>query len=459
MATRENKKSELLELILEDTLDGIRKESDKKIEDLMTSFEAKIDGTKVELQNAIKECYEVIGVVPTVINTGTIDKPKKQLCHSQFRTITKILQSAKRKEKNIMIVGGAGSGKTHLVSMIADAMKLKFYPMSVGLQTTKSDLLGFIDAHGNYHTTPIREAFEKGGVLLLDEFDASHAGVATILNSLLANGHCSFPDGIITKHKDFICICACNTYGHGGTTDYVGRNRLDGATLDRFITVNVDYDKKLEESLTQNDEWYNIISKIRTNIEKTGTKLIVSPRASMDGADLLDIGFSVKDVLDMVVFKGASKDIKTKLLKGIDVSTISKKSMDIKTYTDYDIVLRYIVDDKKKEITQDDLIINTPSILDDTDTTYIDTDSGDSFRINRADKFTLYVDGDSWWINRGKKVCDSDCRAKHWYFDTETFNNYKTRYSRPNNTADILVEFVDTKGNVIDSFESPKKVG
>lgn len=455
---RENKKSELLELILEDTLDGIRKESDKKIEDLMTSFEAKIDGTKVELQNAIKECYEIIGAVPTVINTGTIAKPKKQLCHSQFKTITKILQSAKRKEKNIMIVGGAGSGKTHLVSMIADAMKLKFYPMSVGLQTTKSDLLGFIDAHGNYHTTPIREAFEKGGVLLLDEFDASHAGVATILNSLLANGHCSFPDGIITKHKDFICICACNTYGHGGTTDYVGRNRLDGATLDRFITVNVDYDKKLEKSLTQNDDWYNIINKIRTNIEKTGTKLIVSPRASMDGADLLDIGFSVKDVLDMVVFKGASKDIKTKLLKGVDISIISKDSISIKTYSDYDIVLRYIVDNDKKEITQDDLIVNTSSILDNTDTTIIKVEGEDTFRINEGNSFSLYVNDSDWWINRNKALCSGMC-GNYWYFGTETFNEYKTRYSKPNNTADILVEFVDTKGNLIDSFESLKKVG
>ena len=459
MAAKENKKSELLELILEDTLDGIKKESDKKIEDLITSFEAKIDGTKVELQNAIKECYEVIGAVPTVINTGTITKPKKQLCHSQFKTITKILQSAKRKEKNIMIVGGAGSGKTHLVSMIADAMKLKFYPMSVGLQTTKSDLLGFIDAHGNYHTTPIREAFEKGGVLLLDEFDASHAGVATILNSLLANGHCSFPDGIITKHKNFICICACNTYGHGGTTDYVGRNRLDGATLDRFITVNVDYDKKLEKSLTQNDNWYNIIGKIRTNIEKTGTKLIVSPRASMDGADLLDIGFSIKDVLDMVVFKGASKDIKTKLLKGIDITSIGKGYTSIDTHTKYDIILRYIVDYDKEEITQDDLVINTPSIMDDTDNTHIRVNSGNTFIINSHNGFSLYVDRESWWVNRNKGLCNSGMGSGHWYFDTERFNKYKKRYSRPNGTANILVEFVDTKGNIIDSFESLKEEG
>lgn len=455
---KDSNKSKLMELILEDTINSVKEESNKKIDDLMTSFEAKIDGTKVELEQAIKECYEVIGAVPTVINTGTITKPKKQLCHNKFKTISKILQSAKRKEKNIMIVGGAGSGKTHLVSMIADAMKLKFYPMSVGLQTTKSDLLGFIDAHGNYHTTPVREAFEKGGVLLLDEFDASHAGVATILNSLLANGHCSFPDGIITKHKDFICICACNTYGHGGTTDYVGRNRLDGATLDRFITINVDYDKKLEKALTQNDKWYDIIQKIRQNIDKTGTKLIVSPRASMDGADLLDAGFSTEEVLDMVVFKGASKDIKTKLLKDINIKSISKESKDTNTYTNYDIVIRYIVDADKKMITQDDLIINNPDILDDTNTTEIRVDSGRYFKINSQSTFSLYVTNSDWWVNRNAGVCSAGSGG-HWYFDAEKFNEYKTYYSKPNDTADILVEFVDAKGNVIDTFESPKKAG
>lgn len=221
-----------------------------------------------------------------------------------------------------MLVGGAGGGKTHLVGTVAEALKLPFYPMSVGLQTTKSDLLGFINATGGYNSSIIRQAYEHGGVLLLDEFDSAHAGVVTILNSLLANGHCSFPDGVITKHKDFICLCACNTYGKGGNVDYVGRNRLDGATLDRFIIVDVDYDDKLEGVLTGNDAWLKIINSIRRNAESKGVKIIISPRASMDGADLLEIGFTTKEVLEMVVFKGCDRDVQTKLLAGVDLSMV-----------------------------------------------------------------------------------------------------------------------------------------
>lgn len=320
--TEEKTESKLLGLLLEDSLSKLKTTVDEKLENVTSCIESKLEGIKVEALENIKECSKFINSdLPFLVNLGTVETPDKKVVHSAFTQIIKILSSAKRKEKNIMLVGAAGGGKTHLVGSIAEALKLKFYPMSVGLQTTKSDLLGFINANGVYVTSPIREAYEKGGVLLLDEFDAAHAGVVTILNSLLANGHCSFPDETVHKHKDFICLCACNTFGKGGNTDYVGRNRLDAATLDRFIIVNVDYDEKLEKALTNNDSWISIINKIRKNAEKQGIKTIVSPRASMDGADLLESGFSIEEVLEMVIFKGANKDIQTKLLEDIDLSS------------------------------------------------------------------------------------------------------------------------------------------
>ena len=256
------------------------------------------------------------------------------------------------------------------MSQIAKTLKLPFYPMSVGMQTTKSDLLGFINATGQYMTSCVRQAYENGGVLLLDEFDSAHAGVITILNSLLANGHCSFPDKIINKHKDFVCVVACNTYGTGANLDYIGRNRLDGATLDRFIVVDVDYDPKLEKRLTKNKEWYDTISKIRKNADSNGLKIIISPRACMDGADLLDAGFSPKEVLKMVVFKGSSEDVVSKLLKGVSLNFGKEKSpfeeesipnntptvTDFEVYEKDDIVLNvYIEEEKVKAINGFDL--------------------------------------------------------------------------------------------------------
>lgn len=295
-------------------LQSIEKRIDLKIEDIKKK--------QIQLDDYISS---LVADKPLVITLGKPAKPKKELVHPAFEKVVKILSSAKRKEKNIMFVGPAGSGKTHLAGCVAESLQLPFYPMSVGLQTTKSDLLGFVNAQGNYVTTPVREAYEKGGLLLLDEFDAAHAGVVTILNSLLANGHCSFADKIVTKHPDFVCVCACNTYGKGATMEYIGRNRLDAATLDRFIVVEVGYDKGLERALTSNPEWFDIISKVRENIDKEKIKITASPRALMDGADLLEQGFSPTEVLDMVVFKGVEEDVKAKALRNVSLNSISKR--------------------------------------------------------------------------------------------------------------------------------------
>lgn len=302
-----------LQEVVKDKIENIQTDLLERVSKLSERVDSKIDILESKIVNT-----------PLTVNIGTIEKPKNILTHKCFDTVIKVLQSAKRINKNITLVGPAASGKSSLCSQIAETLKLQFYPMSVGLQTTKSDLLGFINAKGDYITTPVRQAYENGGVLLLDEFDATHAGVVTILNSMLANDFCSFPDKIVNKHKDFVCFVACNTYGKGGSIDYIGRNRLDGATLDRFICIEVDYDSTLESSLTNNSEWLNVINKMRRNINEFGLKVIISPKASMQGADLLEAGFPIEEVLDMCIYKGLNSDTKNKLIKDIDLGIFNK---------------------------------------------------------------------------------------------------------------------------------------
>lgn len=205
---------------------------------------------------------------------------------------------------NIMLVGPAGSGKTTCCEKVSDALGLQFFPMSVGPQTTKSDLLGFVDAGGNYHTTPLREAFERGGMLLLDEMDSAHAGVLTVLNSLLANGYCSFPDGVIKRNDNFRCICACNTYGRGADRQYVGRNQLDAATLDRFAVLDFDYDENLERAVAGNDRWVSRVQMYRRRVFDLRLSVVISPRASIYGAKLLAVGIPEKRVEELVLWRG-----------------------------------------------------------------------------------------------------------------------------------------------------------
>ncbi len=218
---------------------------------------------------------------------------------------------------NVMLTGPAGSGKTHAAEQAAAALGLAFYAMSVGPQTSKTDLLGYVDAHGKYITTAFREAFEHGGLFLLDEMDAGNAGVLTILNSATSNGHCSFPDSPqgIRKHADFRCIAAANTFGNGADRQYVGRNQLDGATLDRFVKMAWEYDRALERELSGNVEWCEYVHALRDAQQATGCRVILSLRAISNGARMLAAGIDRDEVEAETLWNGIAADDKAKLLK------------------------------------------------------------------------------------------------------------------------------------------------
>lgn len=431
-------KEKMLELLLQDALTNVESGVKDKLDAVETSFEAKLDGMKLRLNEKINDITSIIEHRPLVVNFGTVETPKTELVHSSFNMVINALKSQKRNPKNIMMVGEAGSGKTHLASSVAKALGLKFYPMSVGLQTTKSDLLGFINAYGSYVTTPVREAFEKGGVLLLDEFDAAHAGVVTIINSLLANGHCSFPDGVIEKNDKFVCMVACNTYGHGANIDYVGRNRLDGATLDRFVIIPVGYDTKLEKQLTCNNTWHSIIQKIRVNAKSQGIKMIISPRASMDGADLLDAGFKIEDVIDMVVMKGADDDTKLKLMRGIDLSGIEpvvREKEELKYKRDLD---KYQTFQVRTEYENFSVLSLTPlnDIIDSEEKEYIELrgkeyclHAGGGWNHQYTDRTSIYFSSDSigatyHFSSRNKEVLEE-------FFNDLAGSGLKTTMTRP----------------------------
>lgn len=201
-----------------------------------------------------------------------------------------------------MLVGPAGSGKTTLAEQICKVLKRKFY-MEARV-TSEYKLIGFIDAHGKVVRTQFREAYENGGGFLFDEVDASDADAMTAFNAALANGQCAFPDKLVTRHKDFFAIAAGNTFGRGADRQYVGRNQLDAATLDRFSVFEVDYDNELEVQLSGNADWCARVQAVRKAIEAANIRHIVSPRASITGAKLLAAGMAQHKVEEAVIWKG-----------------------------------------------------------------------------------------------------------------------------------------------------------
>lgn len=240
---------------------------------------------------------------------GAEDFKPMGLQHYLFEEVLKLAQL----RCNSMLVGPAGSGKTTMAHSVADALDLPFSFISVGQQTTKTDLLGYMDATGKYVSTHLRKAYEHGGVFLLDEIDAGNANVITILNAMLANGSAAFPDEMISRHDDFIFLCAANTYGKGSDRQYIGRNQLDAATLDRFVVLDFDYDEALELAIGSDDNWTKHVQALRKAANDLKEQIVISPRASVEGGKLIKNGWDKKKVENMVVFKGANKDVESRI--------------------------------------------------------------------------------------------------------------------------------------------------
>lgn len=181
--------------------------------------------------------------------------------------------------RNILLVGPAGCGKTFIAEKVAEALGLAFSSLSVSIGMSESQLAGWLVPTGEggkfeYRRAPFVQAFEEGGVFLLDEVDAGDSNTMTFINTALANSFMSIPNRynnpIARKHPDFVCIAAANTYGTGADRMYVGRNQLDEATLDRFRvgTIEMDYDEQVERAIVRGDilEWgWGVRARVRAS--------------------------------------------------------------------------------------------------------------------------------------------------------------------------------------------------
>lgn len=234
---------------------------------------------------------------------------------------------------HLLLVGPAGTGKTSAAAAAARALDMPFEAISVGPQTSKADLLGFVDAGGRYHDTPLVRAYRDGGLFLIDEMDAGHPGVLTTLNAALAGDWLSTPAGMIQRHAGFRCVASANTWGTGASRDYIGRNPLDAATLDRFGAVAWPIDESLESAMvgvaapeTPFDlgaggamdaaAWLARVRSVRASIEAQQVRAVVSPRAAAAGVALFAAGWGRQWVEEAILWRGMAADARARVEGG-----------------------------------------------------------------------------------------------------------------------------------------------
>jgi cobaltochelatase CobS len=231
--------------------------------------------------------------------------------HPKLATLMRVLTSRQTNgyAPNVLLVGPTGSGKTHAAHQAADTLDRQFYAQ--GSMAMTHELMGFIDAAGHYHRTPFRDAFENGGLVILDELDSWDQSCTLALNAALANGYAAFPDGMVKRHPDSIIIGAGNTHGTGSTPEYVGRNRLDQAFLSRFpVKIVWENDPALELNTTGNAEFARMVQAARIRAQAKGLKHLIDSRHMSAGAALIAQGFTMQEAAELTFLAGLNDEQK-----------------------------------------------------------------------------------------------------------------------------------------------------
>lgn len=285
-----------------------------------------MDNVESKVRAFIHDEYGVIErKIITVVDGKKV--PMKGIQHDKFETVLKFIAN----DEPVFLTGPAGSGKNVICKQVAEALGLKFYFTNAVTQEYK--LTGFTDAMGTYQPTQFYKAFTEGGVFMLDEMDASIPEVLVILNAAIANRYFDFPApiGYVEAHPDFRAIAAGNTTGHGADIEYVGRNQLDGASLDRFAVVRIDYSEAIENSVALGDmELADFCRDFRKSAAKAGLNIIVSYRA---------IGRLAK----MVQILSLEEALETCLIKGLDLDDMKIVESGLERNNKYRTALRHIV--------------------------------------------------------------------------------------------------------------------
>lgn len=276
---------------------------------LMKSFAPKVD--REEVAAMIKtEVDSIVMPTRTVVERQSGERVEIDGAHHKLADVTTDILAG----EHVMMVGPAGTGKSTIAEQAAESLGVAYYSVSLSPMTPASQILGYMQATGDYVSTLYRQAYEHGGVFHFDEIDNAHPSVLAVINAGLANGSMAFPDAMVKRHPDFRCVASANTYGRGPDRSYAGRQQIDAATLDRFAVETIDVDEALETQLCKStgadlDTVHDVLAfvrKLRGNAETQRMPVVFSPRASVGMCRLIAAGKSWGDAVEARVRRGMS---------------------------------------------------------------------------------------------------------------------------------------------------------
>jgi MoxR-like ATPase len=182
--------------------------------------------------------------------------------------------------KQCALIGPSGTGKTHIVYLVAEIAGLPLWEINCGLQTSAYDLFGRYVGLGkeNWIDGQIVSWCRYGGILYLDEANMMKQDVATRLNPVLdTRGHLVLTEKdneIIPRHPAGYVIISLNPY----SAEFAGTKPLNAA-FRRRMSVWIDFDylsvggKVSEDEITLVEKKGKVSRSIATGIVRVGAEL------------------------------------------------------------------------------------------------------------------------------------------------------------------------------------------
>jgi len=208
---------------------------------VMPLVEAKIEEAMQSIEDRVKDVVADAAKRPVVINLPSVPEVRLDGTeHSRFKDMVILTMTQPCKDRNVLLYGERGSGKSTAAKQFAAKMGLPFGAVSFSAGASESLFTGrFLPSEGGafkWRPTPFTRLYTEGGVFCLDELDKADPQVATALNMALANGEIVTTEGeVLKRHEQFIAVGGANSLKFSKV--YAAAQPQDGSLLDRFVKV------------------------------------------------------------------------------------------------------------------------------------------------------------------------------------------------------------------------------
>lgn len=312
-------------------LSASRKATEKGTTTMATGSLEQIIGDMIDARIKTSDAPLNEDAVRTIVQDAIANRPADKLeikfpdhttvmdkhTHPQFQNVLKVMMMARQSTKWPYLVGPAGTGKSTMGEHLAEAVGVPFAAFPANPGAMMHDILGFVSPTTHEYNEPVYVTMMRnGGLVLLDELDKLHPGIAAGTNGLLAQMRVTLPTGeSFPLHDKFFIVAGANTYGTGATSEYVGSTQLDAATLDRFARIPVNYDTEYETAracavlgTTNGAKWMAQITKMRDNRDSHKIQAIISTRSVIGVATMVAGGIAPDNALDWCLFANLNRD-------------------------------------------------------------------------------------------------------------------------------------------------------